>query len=200
MRQLQALFFLAILCMAQTVLANKPLKDTQSPLTDLQNQIDALNDRIQTLESNTPDSSVEGRYYCFALNLLVLGGNAANETESVRTILVRRSATFSGGTMTATLLSNVFNDQQDNGVVANNTGQSMDTLVATYTQMGKKLDITFADASTATWYTSEDGSVITGSSIDHGVFGPGGIITVGFVRNWMLIEADEPSACDAESQ
>ena len=72
----------------------------------------------------------------------------------------------------ATLLSNVFNDQQDNGVVTNNTGQSMDTLVVTYTQMGRTLDITFPDASTATWYTSEDGSVITGSSIDHGYLTP----------------------------
>ena len=102
--------------------------------------------------------------------------------------------------MTANLLSNVFNDQQDDGIVTNDFGQSIDTLVATYTQTGKKLDITFADASTATWYTSGDGSVITGSSISHGAFGPGGIITVGFVRSWMLIEADELSACDAENQ
>jgi hypothetical protein len=94
----------------------------------------------------------------------------------------------------------VFNDQQDNGIVTNAAGQSIDTLVATYTQMGKKLDVTFADASTATWYTSQDGSVITGSSINHGAFGPGGVVTVGLVRNWTLVEADGPSACDAESQ
>ena len=200
MRRLTFLFCLALVCVAQTVLADAPLRGTRSPFADLQNQIDALTDRIQTLESSAPSSIVEGRSYCFILNVMALGGNATNQTESVQTIIVRRSATFSGGTLTATLLSNVFNDQQDNGIVTNATGQSIDTLVATYTQMGKKLDVTFADASTATWYTSEDGSVITGSSIDHGAFGPNGIITVGFVRNWMLIEADEPSACDAENQ
>lgn len=200
MRRLQFLFCLALLFLAKTVLADSPLRDTRSPFTDLQNQIDALTDRIQALESNGPNSSVEGRSYCFVLNLMILGGNAVNQTESVRTVIVRRSAAFSGGTLTATLLSNVFNDQQDNGVVTSTTEQSVDTLVATYTQMGKKLDVTFADASTATWYASEDGSVISGSSISHGAFGPGGVVTVGFVRSWTLIEADEPSGCDAESQ
>ena len=80
MRQFQALFFLAILCMAQTVLANKPLKDTQSPLTDLQNQIDALNDRIQTLESNTPDSSVEGSEHVAAKH----GGNGLTALTGIK--------------------------------------------------------------------------------------------------------------------
>ena len=200
MRPFQLLFCSALLCLVQTASADAPLRDTRSPFADLQNQIDALTDRIETLESNAPSSIVEDRAYCFVLNVMVLGGNAINQTESVRTVVVRRSATFSGGTLTATLLSNVFNDQQDDGVVTDAVGQSIDTLVATYTQAGKKLDVTFADASTATWYTSADGSVITGSSIDHGAFGPGGVVTVGFVRNWTLIEADELSACDAESQ
>jgi len=200
MQLVGSLLFLISIFLVQTALAGVPLTGTPGPLADLQHQIDTLENRVQTLENNAPNSSVEGRSYCFELHMIVLGGNAVNQTESVQTRIVRRSATFSGGTLTAAFLSHVINDQQDDGIVTNALGPVTDPLIATYTQTNKKLDITFADASIANWYTSGDGSVIVGSRTSHGTFGPGGVVTVGFFRNWALVETEDPSNCDAENQ
>lgn len=200
MRRTRSLLLLPAVFLLQTALADAPLSGTPSPLAELQHQIDTLASRVETLESNAPNPSVEGRSYCFVLHLMILRGNSLSETESLQTRLIRRSATFSGGTLTADFLSHVFNEQQDDGIVTNALGTQTNQLIATYTQTEKKLDIQFEDASVANWYTSNDGSVIVGSRIEHGTFGPGGVVTIGFLRNWTLVETDDPGTCDAEGQ
>jgi hypothetical protein len=166
----------------------------------MQEQLDALSARIQVLEDNAPSSDVDGRTYCFNLNLLIMRGRAFNGTEELQTNIISRKATFSGGQFTGAFVSNVLNNQLDDGTVVPGLGDPIDPILATYTQSGSKVDVTFANGSTANWYVSKDGSTIHGSSISHGSFGPGGVVTIGILRNWTLVETDPLDACDAEDQ
>jgi hypothetical protein len=122
-------------------------------------------------------------------------GRAFNASEELQRNIIRRTGTFSGGLLSASLLSNVLNNQLDDGTVINGLGDPIDLILATYTQTENKIDVTFGDGSSANWYASNDGSVIHGSKISHGAFGPGGVVTIGFVRNWTLVEGE---SCDAE--
>jgi hypothetical protein len=171
---------------------------TPSPFGGIQTQLDELAARTQALEDSAPDSSVEGRTYCFNLDLLVMRGRAFNGTEELQTNVIRRTAVFSGGVFSGSFLSNVLNNQLDDGTVIPGLGVPIDPLLATYTQSGSKVDITFTNGTTANWYVSKDGSVIHGSTISHSSFPtPRGVVTVGFLRNWTLVEND---TCDMDGQ
>ena len=200
MKSLQVLVLLLSILGGHTVSADGPPTNTPSPFGERQAQLDALAARTQALEESAPDPGVEGRTYCFELDLLIMRGRGFDSTEELQTNVIRRSATFDGGTLTAAFLSNVLNNQLDNGIVANGLGPIIDPLLATYTQTGNKIDVLFGNGTTANWYASKDGSVIHGSSIQHDAFGPGGVVTVGFLRNWTLVETDSPDLCDAEGQ
>jgi len=181
---------------AMRVVALEAVLTNGNPFDDIQTQLDALTVQIQNLQDAAPDSSVEDRTYCFVLDLTIMRGWSADGSEELQHNIIRRTATFSGGTLNATLLSNVLNNQQDDGIVIAGLGDPFE-LSATYLQSGAKLDITFSNGSTANWYVSKDGSLIHGSTILHGVFAPGGVVTIGFVHNWTLVEND---TCDLEGQ
>jgi hypothetical protein len=192
------LFVFAAICLAQPALAGELPLSTPSPFGEIQTQLDELAARTQALEDSAPDSSVEGRTYCFNLDLLIMRGRAANGTEELQTNVIRRTAVFSGGLFTGSFLSNVLNNQRDNGAVIPGLGNPIDPLLATYTQSGNKVDITFTNGTTANWYVSKDGSVIHGSTISHlPASTPLGLVTFGFLRNWTLVEND---TCDMEGQ
>jgi len=191
--------FVAIL-LTQSTFAGDPPSGTPSPFGEIQEQLDVLAARTQALEDSAPDSSVEGRTYCFDLRLLIMRGRGFNGTEELQTNVIRRTATFSGGAFSGSFLSNVLNNQLDDGTVIPGLGDPIDPLVATYTQSGSKVDITFTDGTSANWYVSKDGSVIHGSRISHGSFGPAGVVTIGFLRSWTLVETDPLDGCDAEDQ
>lgn len=200
MRSLTILCLIAVSLSAQSVVADSPPGNTPSPFGKIQAQLDALETRTQALEDNVPNSSVEGRTYCFDLSLLIMRGRAFSGTEELQTNVIKRTATFSDGVFSGSFLSNVLNNQLDDGTVIPGLGDPIDPLLATFTQSGSKLDIVFTDGTTANWYVSKDGSNIHGSAISHSSFGPGGVVTVGFVRNWTLVETDPLDVCDAEDQ
>jgi hypothetical protein len=169
----------------------------EGPLADLQTQIGGLADRVAALENAAPSASVEGRSYCFVLDLTMMQGIGANGTERASTSIIRRTATFNGGTLEATLLSHVRNTQDDDGIVTPTVEDSPDPLLATYTQSGHRLDMTFSNGSTANWYVSKDGSLISGTSLAFLGPLPGpAAITIGQTRHWTLVEND---SCDAEA-
>ena len=198
MRQLQRIVWLLTASLVtQVALAGEPLTNTESPLGILQAQLDALEARTQVLEDDARTSDVEGRTYCSMLELSVMRGRSFNATEEFQTNIVRRTATFSGGAFSGAYLSNVLNNQTDDGIVEHPVGTIIDPLLATYVQTGSKLDVTFAQGPTATWYVSKDGSLIHGTKISHSIRA-GGAVTVGFVRSWTLIETDPLDTCDAE--
>jgi hypothetical protein len=200
MRSLKILWLIVISLLAHSAMAEQPPANTPSPFGSIQEQLDALEARTQALEANAPNSNVDGRTYCFDLSLLIMRGRAFNGTEELQRNVIKRTATFSGGLFSGALLSNVLNNQLDDGTVITGLGNPIDPLLATYTQTGSKVDVTFADGSTANWYVSKDGSTIHGSNISHSSFGPGGVVTVGFVRNWTFVETDPLDGCDAEDQ
>ena len=200
MRSLNLICLFAVTFFAQSVMAEGPPGSTASPFGDLQTQLDELAVRTLALEDSAPNSSVEGRTYCFVLNLQIMRGRANSDTEELQSNVIRRTATFSGGLFSGSFLSNVLNNQRDDGTVIPGAGVPIDPLLAAYTQSGSKVDITFTDGTTANWYVSKDGSVIHGSTISHGSFGPGGVLTIGFMRNWTLVETDPLDVCDAEDQ
>lgn len=200
MRSLKILCLIAATLLAQSAIAENPTSDTPSPFGEIPAQLGALVARIQALEDSAPNSSVEGRTYCFDLSLLIMRGRAFNDTEELQTNVIRRQAMFSGGVFSGSLLSNVLNNQLDDGTVNPGLGDPIDPLLATYTQSGSKVDITFTNGTTANWYVSRDGSVIHGSTISHASFGPGGVVTVGLLRNWTLVETGPLDVCDAEDQ
>ena len=201
MRSIKVIMFIGATFLAQSVYAQDPFGTATNPFGDLQVQIDELAARTQALESSAPTSSVEGRSYCFTLNLLILRGRANSATEELQTNVIRRTATFSEGVFTGGFVSNVLNNQSDNGVVTTGQGDPIDPLLATYTQTGNKIDVTFPAGTTANWYVSNDGSVIHGTTIGNtGPIGPGGVITVGFLRTWTLVEMGPFDTCDAEDQ
>jgi hypothetical protein len=198
MRFIKNLFVFAAICLAQPALAGEPPMNTPSPFGEIQTQLDELAARTQALEDSVPDSSVEGRTYCFNLDMLIMRGRAVNGTEELQTNVIRRTAVFSGGVFSGLFLSNVLNNQLDDGTVIPGLGVPIDPLLATYTQSGSKVDITFTNGTTANWYVSKDGSVIHGSTILHSsIPTPRGLVMVGFLRNWTLVEND---TCDMEGQ
>jgi hypothetical protein len=201
MRSIKVIMFIASAFLAQSVFAQESPGNTPSPFGDIQAQLDVLAARTEALENSAPTSDVEGRSYCFTLNLLILRGRANSTTEELQTNVIRRTATFSEGMFTGPLVSNVLNNQLDNGTVTLAQGDPIDPLLATYTQSGNKLGVTFTNGTTANWYVSNDGSVIHGTAISNtGPIGPGGVITVGFLRTWTLIEKGLLDTCDAEDQ
>jgi hypothetical protein len=203
MRSLKILCLIAATILAQSVMAEGLPGSTPSPFGELQTQLDALATRTQALEDSAPNSSVEGRTYCFVLNLQVMIGRANNETEELQSNVIRRTATFSGGMFDASHLSNTLNKQLDDGTVAHDDVDPIGLLIGTFTQTGSKVDITFDTGLSANWYVSKDGSTIHGSSITHSALGPPGqppVVTIGFVRNWTLVETDPLDVCDAENQ
>jgi len=183
--------------LTQVAVAGGPLENPKNPLGNLQAQLDLLTARTEALEDGVPSSYVNGRTYCSMLELSIMRGRSFNATEELQTNIVRRTASFSGEAFTGAYLSNVLNNQTDDGVVENPPGTIIDPLLATYVQTGSKLDIVFAEGQTATWYVSKDGSLIYGTKIEHSTFG-GGAVTVGFLRQWILIETDPLDTCDAE--
>jgi len=181
---------------------NRP-GDTASPFGDLQTQLDELAARSLALEDSVPTSSVEGRTYCFVLNLQIMRGRANSDTEELQSNVIRRTATFSDGLFEASHISNNLNNQLDDGTVTPDDVNPIGLLLGTYTQTGSKVDIAFDTGLTVSWYVSSNGSVIHGSSITHAAFGPPGmppVVTVGQVRNWILAETDPLDVCDAENQ
>ena len=193
----QIVCLVAASLVTQSAVADSPQENTQTPFGQLQLQLDALEARTQALEDSEPTADVEGRTYCSMLELGVARGKSFDATEELQTNIVRRKATFSGGSFSGAYISNVLNNQTDDGVVEHAPGTIIDPLLATYVQTGSKLDITFAAGPTATWYVSKDGSLIYGTKIEHGVFA-GGLVTVGFVRSWTLIETGPLDTCDGE--
>ena len=130
-------------------------------------------------------------------------GRANSETEELQSNVIRRTATFSDGMFEASHLSNILNNQLDDGTVTADDVDPIGLLIGTYTQTGSKVDIIFDAGLTANWYVSADGSAIHGSSITHAAFGPPGsppVVSVGTVRSWTLIETNPLDVCDAESQ
>lgn len=201
MRSIKVIMFIALISLAQSVFAQDSPGNTPSPFGGIQAQLDVLAARTQALEDSAPTSDVEGRSYCFTLNLFILRGRVNSATEELQTNVIRRTAFFSEGVFTGPFVSNVLNNQLDNGTVTLAQGDPIDPLLATYTQSGNKLDVTFTNGTTANWYVSNDGSVIHGTTISNsGPLGPGGIITVGFLRTWTLIEIGPLDTCDAEGQ
>ena len=193
-----------ILLVAASLVTQAAMADTYqdvrpSPFDELQAQLDALDARTQALEDAAPTSDIEGRTYCSTLELSVTRGVSFNASEQHQTNIIRRTATFSGGAFTGSYLSNVLNNLTDDGVVEHPAGAIIDPLLATYVQTGSKLDVTFSQGFKATWYVSKDGSLIHGMKISHEVFA-GGAVTVGFVRNWTLIETDPLIPCNSEDQ
>ena len=200
MKKIQrSICLLAAFVMAQGALADDPSETIGYPFRAIQAQLDRLDARTQALEASAPSSDIEGRTYCSMLELTVMRGKSIDETEELQTHIIRRTATFSGGTFTGAYISNVLNNQTDVGVVEHPAGQIIDPLLATYMQTGSKLDVTFAQGPAATWYVSKDGSLIHGTKIEHLVVG-GGRATVGFLRSWTLLETDPLDTCNTEVQ
>ena len=203
MRSLNILCLIAGAFFAQSVMADNSPGSRAGPFGDLQTQLDELAARTLALEDGAPTSSVEGRTYCFVLDLQVMKGRANSGTEELQSNVIRRTATFSGGLFEASHLSNILNNQLDDGTVTPDDVDPIGLLIGTYTQTGSKVDIVFDTGLTANWYVSTDGSVIHGSSITHAAFGPPGlppVVTVGTVRNWTLVETNPLDVCDAENQ
>jgi hypothetical protein len=161
------------------------------PIADLQAQVTDLGVRISALEAAAPTASVEGRTYCFVLDLTVMRGVGINQTEHLATSIIRRTATFDGGLFEANLLSHTRNTQRDDGTVTPSIESSPDPIYGTYTQNGNRLDVVLDNGTSASWYVSEDGSMISGTSITF--YGPpmGDVmLTVGRTRHYTLVESD----------
>ena len=192
---------LAAMVVAPAALAQSLPSAASGPIGELQAQLGELTQRVQTLESNAPSSNVEGRTYCFVLDLAIMRGLAFNQTEEMSTTVVRRTGTFSGGVFTADPVSNFRAMQTDDGVVSLIDKFSPNPVVATYTQSGNKLDMTIPNPvnpnlppQIANWYVSGDGSLISGSALSF--LGPfPNSLSLSLMRTWTLVEND---TCDAE--
>lgn len=191
---------LLLLCLAavsiQPVFAQPRPAATPSPFGDVQSQLDALAARVAALESGSTNSSVEGRTYCMVVNALTLIGIGNMQTELVDSGVVRRTATFSGGVLTATLVSSTFHRQADDGTVTSFAAMSPEPFVATYTQTDNKLDVSLPGGGVANWYVSKDGSLIVSSAIE--LLGPfPNSATIGLARTSTMVEN---ATCDMEGQ
>lgn len=191
----QLLLPIALACMCQPAAADVNGLPSSSPLGDLQAQVAALTSRVNTLEANKADSDVDGRTYCMMVEVTILRGPTANTAESLETRVIKRFASFSGGSLIATLISGTSNVQDDNGIVSSISPPAMSppVLEATYMQDGARLDLSFADpiGDTRVWYVSRDGSVIHSNSVVYNSF-PNSL-TLGLARHATLIESD---SCD----
>ena len=200
MRSLNFLAMIMAMLVTQVALADTTPADTPSPFGDLQAQLDALAARTQALEDVAPTSNIDGRIYCSILDLQIMRARPGNQTEETQNNVIRRVVRFEYGVLTGDLLSNTLNNHSDIGTVTHTPNiPSPDPLVANYLQMGTKVDITFGNGTTTNWHVSKDGSLIVGSMISSSVIG-NGAMTLGFVRNWMLVEIDPLDSCDAENQ
>jgi hypothetical protein len=190
--------------MTQVCMAEGPPFNSPGPFGDIQMQLDDFATRVQALEDAAPTQSVEGRDYCFVLNLQIMRGRALDASEELQNNVIRRKVHFAGGTLAGALISNVLNNQLDDGTVLAGTAAPIPNLLATYVQTGSKIDVIFGNGNTANWYVSKDGSLIHGAMIGHLEFGPPGglppVVTVGLLRNWTMVETDPNDVCDAEEQ
>jgi hypothetical protein len=176
----------------QAAMADTPPPENQTPFGELQTQIDALSDRVDSLEANAPTSDVEGRSYCMMVNITVQRGWSNTATEEMQKFIVRRVATFTGGALIATTIDGLDIRQDDNGVITGDPVVAGEVLGGTYTQTGQRLDVLLDTGASRVWYVSADGSVIHNNSADH--FGPfPNSISVGVTRNATFIESD---TCD----
>ena len=200
MRSLKFLAMLMAIFVTQVALADSAPGGTPSPFGELQAQVDALAARIQALEDSAPNSNIDDRTYCSILDLQIMRARPGDQTEETQNSIIRRVVRFESGVLTGDLLSNTLNNHSDIGTVSHTPNNpSPDPLVANYLQMGTKVDITFGSGSTTNWHVSKDGSLMVGSMISHTVVG-NGVVTVGVVRNWTLVEIDPLDSCDAENQ
>ena len=193
MRTLKLVSTIIMVLACQSALADSAPLNAPGPLGDLQAQIEALNDRIETLETNAPTSIVDGRSYCAMVDVTVQRGWSNTGTEETQTVVFRRLATFSGGAFMATTTDGLDINQDDSGVVSGALVAPGAVLAGVYTQTGQRLDVTFDTGETRVWYVSADGSVIHNNSADH--FGPFPIntLSVGVIRSATFIESD---TCD----
>ena len=200
MRSLKFLSILMAVLTTQVAIASEPPANTPSPFGSIQAQLDALAERTQALEDSAPNSNIDGRTYCSILNIQSMRARPGNQTEETQYNVIRPVIHFENGVLIGGLLSNTVNNHSDAGTITQTQNNpSPDPLMANYLQMGTRVDITFDNGTTTNWHVSKDGSVIFGSQISSGVFA-GGVVSVGFVRNWMLIEIDPLESCDAEDE
>ncbi len=160
------------------------------PVGALQAQVGQLANRVAALEAAAPNPSVDGRTYCFVLDLEDMRGFGFNQTERSFSSIIRRQVTFNNGAFQGSLLSHNRNTLDDNGVVTPSHGNSDPMRGGIYQQSGNRLDLTFDDLSTVTWYVSRDGSLISGTSQSFIDVGGPGQITIGQTRQWTLVEND----------
>jgi hypothetical protein len=166
----------------------------------IQKQLNELAARTEALEDSAPNSNVDGRTYCFILDMQVMRARPGNQSEETLNNVIRRVVNFENAVMTGDLLSKTINDHSDLGTISHIANvPNIDPLLASYLQMGSKIDITFSDGSTTNWHVSKDGSAIFGTKISSLVRGYGAL-SLGLVRNWTLIEIDPLDSCDAEDQ
>ena len=178
--------------LAMTLLGSTAWAQTvpAGPIADLESQVATLNARVGALEAAAPSSSVEGRTYCFVLDLTMMRGIGVNQTEHLVKSIIRRTATFEGGLFQGNLVSHVRNTQTDDGIVAPTLESSPDPLYGTYTQNGNRLDMVFQNGGAASWYVSKDGSMISGTSQSFIDVGGLGQVTSGQTRHWTLVDND----------
>lgn len=204
MRLFKIIFVSSTFFMGQACMAGEPPFNSPGPFGDTQLRLDELAARVQALEDVAPTQSIEGRDYCFVLNLQILRGRATDASEELQNNVIRRKVRFANGTVAGALISNVLNNQLDDGTVLAGTAATVPDLLATYVQTGSKIDVTFGSGDTANWYVSKDGSLIHGAMIGHLEFGPPGglppVVTVGLHRSWTMVETDPNDVCDAEGQ
>jgi hypothetical protein len=204
MRLFKIILMTSAVLMTQVSMAEGPPFNSPGPFGDIQVQLDDFAARVQALEDAAPTQSVEGRDYCFVLNLQIMRGRAPDASEELQNNVIRRKVNFANGTVAGALISNVLNNQLDDGTVLAGTSAAVPNLLATYVQSGSKIDVTFGSGDTANWYVSKDGSLIHGAMIGHLEFGPPGglppVVTVGLHRNWTMVETDPNDVCDAEEQ
>ena len=177
---------------SQAAIAGAPPLENRTPFAELQARIDALSDRVDSLEANAPTPDVEGRSYCMMVNITVQRGWSNTATEELQKFIVRRVATFTGGAFTATTIDGLDIRQDDNGVITGEPVVPGDVLGGTFTQTSQRLDVLLDSGQSRVWYVSADGSVIHNNSADH--FGPfPNSVSVGVTRTATFIESD---TCD----
>jgi hypothetical protein len=203
MRLFKIILMTSAVLMTQVCMAEEPPLNSPGPFGDIQMQLDDFATRVQALEDAAPTQSVEGRDYCFVLNVQIMRGHAPSASEELQNNVVRRKVNFANGTVAGALISNVLNNQLDDGTVLAGTAAPIPNLLATYVQTGSKIDVTFDNGNTANWYISKDGSLIHGAMIGHlerplGQVPP--VRTFGLHRNWTMVETDPNDVCDAEQQ
>lgn len=156
--------------------------------------LEALTSRVETLESITPSSSVEGRSYCVVVNQLVMIGVTFAEQEQLNSTVFKRNATFANGVYTATLSGSASrNIQNDLGIVTFDQFDPPSQINGAYTQFGNRLALDIVDGNgnptSATWYVSKDGSVIHGTTTrELPPIGDPAVVTLGVTTTVTLVE------------